>query len=86
MAETDRIKELEAITNVLDEYQSNKLFSLELRRDLIGQEASFDKSQDIDDEENLPENVHQMEVDGKLLKILDYDLNAYEVPFPSLSL
>ncbi|KAA1071170.1 hypothetical protein PGT21_020162 [Puccinia graminis f. sp. tritici] len=78
MAETDRIKELETITNALDEYQAKKLFSLELRRDLIGQEASFDNSQDIDDEQNLPENVHQMEVDGKLLKILDYDLNAYE--------
>lgn len=72
-------EELEKITNVLDEYQSNKLFSLDLRRDLIGQEAAFDTSQEIDDNDDLPENVKQMEVDGKLLSTLDYDLISYEV-------
>ncbi|KNZ62169.1 uncharacterized protein VP01_1304g5 [Puccinia sorghi] len=71
-------EELEKITNVLDEYQSNKLFSLDLRRDLIGQEAAFDTSQEIDDNDDLPENVKQMEVDGKLLSTLDYDLISYE--------
>ncbi|KAH9442293.1 hypothetical protein H4Q26_005311 [Puccinia striiformis f. sp. tritici PST-130] len=73
--------ELELITNVLDEYQSNKLFSLNLRRDLIGQESSstsFDTSQEIDDNEDRPENVKQMEVDGKLLRTLDYDLISYD--------
>ena len=76
LAETE---ELEKITNVLDEYQSNKLFSLDLRRDLIGQEAAFDTSQEIDDNDDLPENVKLMEVDGKLLSTLDYDLISYEV-------
>jgi len=75
LAETE---ELEKITNVLDEYQSNKLFSLDLRRDLIGQEAAFDTSQEIDDNDDLPENVKLMEVDGKLLSTLDYDLISYE--------
>ncbi|WAQ84812.1 hypothetical protein PtA15_5A385 [Puccinia triticina] len=78
MAEIDRMNELEAITNALDEYQSTKLFSLDVRRDLIGQEASFDNSQEIDTNEDLPENVKQMEVDEKLLTTLDYDLISYE--------
>lgn len=59
--------ELQPITNVLDEYQSNKLFSLDLRRDLIGQDPSFDTYQEIDDNGDLPEDVKQMEIEVLLL-------------------
>jgi hypothetical protein len=80
--------ELQPITNVLDEYQSNKLFSLDLRRDLIGQDPSFDTYQEIDDNGDLPEDVKQMEIEGKFLNTLDYDLISYEVrlTFPQLLL
>lgn len=70
--------ELQTITNVLDAYQSNKLFLLDLRRDLIGQDASFDTYQEIDNNGDLPENVKQLEIDGKFLNTLDYDLMSYE--------
>ncbi|MBW0467016.1 hypothetical protein O181_006731 [Austropuccinia psidii MF-1] len=73
------MEDFEHITNILDEYQSNKLFSLELRRDLIGQEpSSFDASQELDDDDDRPENVKQMEVDGRLLRTLEFDLDSYE--------
>lgn len=70
--------ELEQVTTILDAYQSNKLFSIELRQDLIGHEASFNNSQDLDDNHDCPDNVKQLEVDGKLLRTLDYDLASYE--------
>lgn len=76
--------ELQPITNVLDEYQSNKLFSLDLRRDLIGQDPSFDTYQEIDDNGDLPEDVKQMEIEGKFLNTLDYDLISYESYFSAV--
>lgn len=71
-------EELEQITSILDQYQSRKLFSLELRRELIGQEASYDTSQELDDDGDRPGNIKQMEVDAKILRRLDFDLISYE--------
>ncbi|CAH7670451.1 hypothetical protein PPACK8108_LOCUS5162 [Phakopsora pachyrhizi] len=69
--------ELDQITSILDEFQTNKLYSLELRRDLIIQESSFDTSQDASTDDDPPESVEHMQVDGKLLSTLEYDLKSY---------